>query len=319
MRKTFIVFSIAIVAYATGCKVFPRSEKKTAFPTPCVVLDNGIVHLEVAPEIGRITWFGWSHGGNLLWSGDYEKAREDRAKGEWGNYGGDKLWPAQQAKWPDIMPRSWPPDEFIDGSPWTVVKKEKLSVVIESPVSKYLGIQVRREIRLIRGAPEVVIKNTITRVEPNRYPVQIWTVTQVVPPTYVLLDIAEANSDGRLVTELCPGSIPLTKIMMNDTVAQFRTPTEKSRKIGALGQWIAGVYDACVLLQRTTYRKKALYPDKANVEVYSEPRYVEMEVLSPEVLIKPGEHISNRVTWRLLKKPEHMKADKLVEYLRGID
>ena len=147
---------------------------------------------------------------------------------------------------------------------------------------------------------------------------QIWTVTQVVPPAYVLLDIAEANPDGRLVMELCPGSIPLTKIIVNDTVAQFKTPTEKSRKIGALGRWIAGVYDSCVFLQRTTYSKKALYPDKANVEVYSEPRYVELEVLSPEVQIKPGEHISNQVTWRLLKKPENMEVDKLVEQLEKL-
>jgi hypothetical protein len=109
----------------------------------------------------------------------------------------------------------------------------------------------------------------------------------------------------------------MTKLIANDTVAMFPTPTEKSRKIGTYGRWIAGVYEDKIFIEATGYTPSAMYPDMANVEVYTEPRYVELELLSPEKQLKRGEALSNDVTWQLIEKPKDATPEDVVRLIRG--
>src|SRR5947207_10963864 len=36
---------------------------------------------------------------------------------EWGNFGGDKTWPAPQSDWPKLTSRAWPPPVAFDSMP----------------------------------------------------------------------------------------------------------------------------------------------------------------------------------------------------------
>src|SRR5579862_9449152 len=80
-------------------------------------LTNGAAELIFVPQIGRIMRYGYVDGPNILWNNPAmagKAADADDAAKNWPNFGGDKLWPAPQERWP------WPPDPILDHAPQTV-------------------------------------------------------------------------------------------------------------------------------------------------------------------------------------------------------
>jgi len=85
-------------------------------------LDNGLVSLEIVPEIGgRLTQFRLG-AKEFLWvnpqlAGKLPPESGLGPDGGWLNYGGDKLWPAPQG-WDDEQQWPGPPDAVLDGQPY---------------------------------------------------------------------------------------------------------------------------------------------------------------------------------------------------------
>src|SRR5579875_488375 len=147
---------------------------------------NGVVTLEVAPQLGGRV-IGFSLGGHqFLWSnnqlaGSAPPPSGLGPKGEWLNYGGEKLWPAPQgwssdAEWPG------PPDAVLDGRPHTlktVTVDGTEAVQLTSGRDPLAGIQFRRTIRLEPGAAHVAFEAAMTNVDtkPRRW--AIWSNAQL--------------------------------------------------------------------------------------------------------------------------------------------
>lgn len=290
-----------------------------------VVLDNGVVRIAVSPQAGRITHFGRSDAGpagNLLWlPGQDVWQNPFRGDGRsYFNLGGDKVWVCVQALWERAHGSDWPPEGVIDGRPWNLVEASPERIVIESEASPAFGARVRREIELVPGAATALITNRLTRTEPNVFPLHIWSITQVNTPPMALLDVAPDRVNPSTVwLPMQPGGRtvgPYVSVLPRYEAVAFQTEAlPDAGKIGALGRWVAAVWEDHLLLQIGDYDRDGSYPDGSSAQIYTDDQYTELELLSDSRHLRPGETMTNRVAWHLLPRPAAANERELVEQI----
>jgi len=283
-------------------------EKPLALPDVAVI-EGKSLKVGISPSAGRIVSFSVDGGPNLLWlnSADAVEKLKSGRPGVWINYGGDKVWPAQQAIWPKIHGGSWPPDPAIDGSPWTIAEKSERRVVFKSPDVPKLSIRVVRTIEIPDDSPTLVIKNRLERYADNEFPVEIWSITQVPLPSYSLMDIWKEQPDpSKTFQEMySKGAAELVL----DGKALRHTPTAADAKSGTLGSWLAAVYPGYAFLQSFDALPGASYPDSASLETYTNKSYMELETLAEAKELKPGEALECKVVWSFLRLPDGNEPD----------
>ncbi|MEM8781763.1 MAG: hypothetical protein AAGE65_02815 [Planctomycetota bacterium] len=272
-------------------------------------LANGTIKLGVSPSVGRITWFGYAEGENLLWiNPDTVDTPPDGDPLAWINYGGDKLWPSPQPLWPYFLPhgKNWPPDGTIDGEAWHVLRRDADSIRLRSPYSPVFGGHLDRTIEYVPNerdnrSTKVRITNRLVRTNASAMPAQAWTVTQTRPADEVWLEDA---SGGRLTD----GWIGLdgTEKFGDDVqagggfVRWINQPAgEVYKKLGTLGGEISARYGDTVFSQRHRFVASGSYPEHSSLQLYVAGDYIELEMLSPMQPLLPGETLTHVVEWSL--------------------
>ena len=303
-----------------------------------VTIDNGIVRLTVNPSVGRIVEFGRQGGPNLLRVTDNSILTEAKEVSRaYRGYGGDQLWPAQQARWGSIRGSggAWPPLNELDGPNWTITDQGPLHVTIRAPETPLLGLTVDRTITLAPNSADVEITNrferTAIRDPETSHDVMIWSVTGLTEPEFTLVGVSpdRPNPDA-LWSNLLGRSDSIITVVDQGRSIRFDVrshgPSQplgfEATKIGAYGDWLAAVYADDVLLQRSAYEVGGPFPDGAALEIYSSQKsgseYIELEVLSKSLDLKLGETLSNRVDWHLVNRPENANDDELAALLRAV-
>ena len=303
-----------------------------------MTISNDHIRLTVNPSVGRIVDFGRIGRENLLRITDASVLTEGKEEviGYQG-YGGDQLWPAQQRTWGAIRGSggTWPPLDELDGPNWQVIDQSPLHVTMQSPPTPLLGLVAERRIKISPDAAVVTIDNTFTRVAiPNpdkTFEVNIWSVTGVIEPEFVMTDIATDKPDGeqdwiRLSNN--PSSI-IEILPSNDALRfdnQRHGPGESlgsnAVKFGTYGDWLAAIYENDIFLQTNDYDPTGNFPDRASIEIYSSQNsgseYLELEVLSTSVDLALGETLSNTVNWHLLERRAELSDAQLAAHLRSV-
>ncbi|HPG39843.1 MAG TPA: hypothetical protein PLP19_11755 [bacterium] len=275
-------------------------------------ITNATTQVIVVPAIGRIMFYGFKDGVNILWNDPQTFGRtlpqDLTSVRSWTNFGGDKVWPTGQNDFPKINGMAWPPDPYFDGAPHTI-KVLADGVEITSPVSEFCGAQSVREIRLAEEGSRLTIRQIIKKikqakilsVEPIRY--TIWNVTQVNSPDQTLFNL-NANS-----------KFPNGYIMMSQNGASnfsvegqtgiFIPSASSDQKAGAdSDKWLAAIIDDVVIGEFFTYTPGETFPDGGcSAEVYTCPSYTELELLSATKLLRIGESIEFTIAWELDKLP----------------
>jgi hypothetical protein len=131
------------------------------------VLENDVVRLHVAPDIGgRVIQYALGEK-EFFWvnptlAGKQPPRTGLDPNGGWLNYGGDKLWPAPQgwdndAQWPG------PPDAVLDGQPYRAeIDRDRCAIHLTSRDDPRSGIRLTRRISLDPRSTRVVVKATMT-------------------------------------------------------------------------------------------------------------------------------------------------------------
>ncbi len=147
-----------------------------------VWLSNGKVEAIVVPSIGRVMQFRALGDEGVLWENPafFGKAVDPKAK-DWGNFGGDKPWPAPQADWPKVTGRGWPPPIGFDASSWEVTTGGG-TVELRSPVDPHYGVKVTRSIRLKPDAMVMDIATRYDKINGEPCEIAVWVVTQLKHP-----------------------------------------------------------------------------------------------------------------------------------------
>jgi len=192
MRRPTRVAALAALLLASALLAGPaaaaEAQKSEYRGWPSLALSNGIVEVQVVPDIGgRVIQLSLG-GFEYLWVNPRLAGKPPTPDGlgpdkGWLNYGGDKLWPAPQGwdgedQWPG------PPDGVLDGSPHrgeitAPSGPGGATVRLTSPESPRCGIQFSRTVTLSSGASRVAFASTMknTGTKPRRW--GIWQVTQL--------------------------------------------------------------------------------------------------------------------------------------------
>ncbi len=300
-------------------------QKPVSFPDS-LVMQNKYLRVAVSPKAGRIVDFGEINGPNLLWINNsriLNNATKSPLDTIVYNVGGDRVLPTMQYFQRAAFGRmgNYPPDGVIDGQPWRLIEKSSRHIVMESPISPHLGVQLRRTIVLNDDDKQVKIINKMTRVVQNPFPVHLWSVTQVTMAQAGLTELADvrppvpktwiALSDDPIHTE----SIRV----LNDQSAAVLMPTHTiPLKIGTFGRWVAGWYQNYIFMQCTEYQPDAAYADGSSAQVFSDigQNYMELELVGPFVYLRVGESIENRIFWKILKSETNLSVDQAAHQVR---
>ncbi|MDM7926368.1 MAG: hypothetical protein QUS35_10165, partial [bacterium] len=174
-----------------------------------VEIVNADCRVVVVPAIGRILHYGFRDGENVLWENPALSGIRQRdpdsvsfpAAAEWLNFGGDKVWPMEQARWPAVNGRAWPPDPWFDGAPHEV-RLTPDGCVITGPVSRFNGGRSVREIGLADSGTALSIRQRIEKIRPvpveGEGPLRFtnWNVTQIRKPERILFPAAPRDPSG---------------------------------------------------------------------------------------------------------------------------
>ncbi len=264
-------------------------------------LANRSAEVVVVPAIGRIMRFAPIGGPNVLWENPEllgKLAEPDRK--DWANFGGDKVWPAPQARW------GWPPDPDLDGSKWSVRIRPDRALVIESPISKATKLRIRRTIILHRADASLTIRNALINESDLPAEWSVWEVAQMASPDWIRMPHARPSAFSAGYREFPDNPVPAGAIRLHSETIEARRHPAQAYKIGGdpstarldvrKGQWV---------FRMTGPRRSAgTYPDDGcSVEVFSSADpldYMEAEILGPVVRIPAGKSAELRTTWSLI-------------------
>ena len=277
-------------------------------------LSNDRVTVVVDPGKGRIISFSRAdnRAHNVLWTTSHPQVGDG-----WTEWGGDVVWPEQNAENPIIIGRVWPPDNYIDGKPWTVISHTASEVTMQSPVSPYIHAYVRRTIRIDRRQAKITISNVIHQVTSTPYPLNIWSVTYI-KPEYELLNIGKEQPDpGKTIQAVLEGSRPNFSVERYGDAVKTVPLNTNIIAIGTFGAWNAAVFPNDILVQATPYNPKACYADGASVDVFSNIISQQIETRSPFEHLQPGTSMSNTVTWWLLPRKSGSSAPDIIKQIEG--
>jgi hypothetical protein len=332
---------VALLALLAAAPALGASVGKSTYRGwESLAITNGLIEVQIVPQIGgRVIQFKLGDF-EFLWvnpqlAGKLPPPSGLGPKGEWLNYGGDKLWPAPQGwgggdQWPG------PPDGVLDGGPYTAhIVPTPIGVGSARLVSQQdarSGIQFSRNVGVLDGAAHVRFDSTMKNIDTKPHRWGIWQVTQ--------LNVANRAGEGynkevRCWSPINPASIyprgyhvtygPVDNPSFSVDPATKMFSANYQRIVGKVGLdnsagWVAVVDGTAgyVFVERFTHFPDKKYPDQASVEFWlngvgkivtgdkaidikddpvKTPPYLESEILSPFAELQPGDSYSFRLDW----------------------
>lgn len=304
LALAFFVTRFAEETEAAAPKVSIRPITYRQWPNS-LLMSNGQIEVVIVPAIGRVMQmrFVGEQDGPFWENAEWFGKSPDSASSTWGNFGGDKTWPAPQSEWPKITPRAWPPPVAFDSMPVKAeVKGENVELV--SPVDPHFGIRTRRTVSLDARRPMVVIKTEYEKVEGAPRSVAIWIITQLKEAAAIFVPLPDQtiNADGYVKHSK---ELPATLKRMGNLLFLTRDP-KISTKIGTDAGTLVWM-DAKHIVQIDSPRVAgATYTHKnSSAEVYTNADplpYVELEMLGPLHELKVGDRIERTNTYTLARR-----------------
>jgi len=259
--------------------------------------------------------------------------KENSSMEIWKNYGGDKIWPAPQG-WDTKEQWPGPGDEVIE-APYTYevlqAKGPEVKVRITgSAGGGWAGVQFSREFTLRDGSSRLYLNTAMKNVSPRTVSWGIWSVTQM---DFRSKTAKTWNDQARVIIPLNPKSRWPEKfhVMFGQANSfNWKPDYEKGWMVATFENYVgkigldtnagwAALEDRAAKLtfvQRFPYFPDQAYPDDASFEVWvagkgefihkhkrlqaaDDPkgRLIEMEILSPQVTLKPGESYAIPTSW----------------------
>jgi len=279
------------------------------------LLTNGNTEAVIVPALsGRLMVLRFVGGTNVLWNSPNGTVFK---KGEWANWGGEKVWPSPQSDWALFNNPAWPPHQTYDGLPHRarVLSGRRLETV--GPVMAGWGVRARRVIAFDPATGELVISTTFTKVAGEPRFIAAWNVVQVPPPDVIYIP-SNPNSPYRDSVYWFDGATPkqANKTEVGDDGLIAYKPSETGGYKLGFDTTIANAAAAkgnLALILRST-RKNARYPEGAEgsgfpITLWNNGsdtpalRYNEIEVLSPLTNLRKGWSFTHVLRLHLLHLP----------------
>lgn len=280
----------------------------------CHTLDGEGFRLLIPQEIGpRI--LGLKIGNENLFA-ELPDASEDTSLGTYYFYGGHRLWHAPEAK-----PRTY----VIDDKP-PQIEFTPDGMIIVGVTEDHTHIQ--KSIQLTIDGNRVVVTHRLTNL--GMWPITLaaWSITMfrsggigVLPQTRAKSDVDGLLSNRHLV--LWPyASLGDPRLRFwEDAIHIHSDPTVMQNfKIGYpnTAGWL-GYYHpelAVWFIKQHQHHQSAHYPDRgSSAECYCNPRFLELETLSPSEIVEPNQSITHTEHWSLWRNTQFEDLAGIVQNL----
>ena len=253
-------------------------------PSPTVALELDGLRLEVNPRVGgRVTSFSLD-GQDVLTGADVDAD----------SYG-STFWTSPQSDW------DWPPPAEVDRAPYSVADDGDLADALRQPCNA-LGVRVTKQLSTDRARGAMALKYTIHNDgdTPRRY--APWEVSRVHARGLTFFPSSQPASGTLRVDRVDGAEWHLHDPDAHDARGQ------KSFGYGAQGFLAHAGRGLLYVKSFADVPSELRAPGEAEVEVYANDRYVEVEVQGPYTLIAPGDCVTWTVRWYLRRLPAHLVA-----------
>lgn len=276
---------------------------------PAFQITDGRTRAIIVPQLGRVMWYGMVGGSNILFNAPPDLIATSTYK----NWGGDKTFIGPHTLWSDKIARSWPPDPSWDGQPHNGWMLPDARVRTEGNVWTGFGIRVTREYSFDRNG-DLVIEQTLEKVEGEPMRVCAWDITQIQPPAAIYVRTNPASEYPGAFAWLGKPAPAAEIASLSPTLLRIRPHEEAFYKIGIDAQppTIACVTDGNLFLVRAETSAGA-YPDgladKSGfpIEFYNHADpgapYKELQLLSPLRTLSAGDKYRTTIRWSLHPAP----------------
>ena len=272
-----------------------------------ILLSNGRVEAVIVPAIGRVMQFRFAgeEDGPFWENRTLDGIKPEPESKEWGNFGGDKTWPAPQSDWPKLTSRAWPPPVAFDSMP-VQARVDGFVVKLISAIDPHYGIRAYREITLDLDRPVMTITTTYEKVSGQPFRVSMWVITQLKNPVLACASLPEFE---RLREGFYRQSdeLPANLKVENELLSLTRDP-KASHKIGTDAGALFWVGKDATLRIDSPRQLLGQYPDDGcSAEIYTNPNplaYVELEMLGPLTKMVVGDNITRTSRYTLLRRTE---------------
>ncbi len=225
------------------------------------------------------------------------------------NYG-STFWTSPQADW------GWPPPAAIDRSPYAAEASGDAIVLTGAPHTA-LGVRVTKRFSVDAGRGAFVIEYGIHNVGTTPRSCAPWEVTRVPARGLTFFAACGAASGSLRLDERDGGAT-----WYDHDPAPLPVDGLKAFASGRRG-WLAHVAAGLVYAKRfDQVPEGAQAPGESEIEIYANPRYVELEVQGRYARIDPGDRLSWTVRWFVRDLPAGMAATvgnaDLVAFVDGL-
>ena len=264
----------------------------------CIELSNGAIDVVVTVDCGpRVVRLGFIGEVNEFCESD--NILKTYGDDEWKIRGGHRMWHS-----PEKFPRSY----MADNSPvqW---QKTANGVKIIQDVEPWVQIQKEMEISLSAEANKVAVTHRLVNKNAWSVELALWALTVMAPGGKEI--VPQPSRDTGFLGNRVLALWPYTK--MNDhrvywgdkyITLQQDTNMKPPLKFGIPNEdgWAAYCNHGNLFIKRYVHQMNAKYPDfGVSYETYTTDFMLEMESLSPLVLLEPEAGITHVEEWELVK------------------
>jgi hypothetical protein len=273
----------------------------------CLEISNGIVSLIATTDVGpRIISFGFADKENEFV--EFPEFIGKTGGEEYMIFGGHRLWHS-----PEHPIRTYSPDNSKVA--W---KKKKYGVVLTQDVEPATQMRKEIEISLTPDSARVSVLHRLTNEGPWDVELALWSITMMAPGGTEIIPLNTTDTEL-----LANGSIslwPYTRLndkRVNWGESYIMLSQDKKAtgafKIGVSNEagWAAYANHGHLFVKQYEEECDMEYPDNnCSYETYTNERFLEMETLSPMVLLGSGETAEHIETWFLYDNVEKPKNEK---------
>ncbi len=283
----------------------------------CYRISNALVDLVVTTDVGpRIIRYGFIGEANEF--KEYpEEAGQTGGEG-FHLYGGHRLWHA-----PEDAVRTYFPDNYMVSA-----RAYPKFLRVTQHIEPTTGIQKEMDIRLDPQTSRVQVIHRLTNNNLWDIELAAWALSVMEVGGVAILPLPPR---GEHPTDKLPTSNlvlwPYTNLAdprwtLGRRFILFRQNARwpRPQKIGALvpDGWIAYARGGHLFVKKFAFFQDGIYPDLgSSVELFNRVEMAEMETLSPQVVLAPGETVEHVEEWYLEKdvpQPEtELEVEKYVE------
>ncbi len=283
------------------------------------------IKVVVVPEVGgRIMEFSYE-GNNIMWMAPDAPGRTLTTHPKGFSSGGHQADIGPELRTPVIPNR-----QALFIGPYKGSTPRELTVKVESEEHKATGVQLIRELVLDPINGELGVLQTIKNISATNVSYCVWDRTLCQGGGFAFFPLPKKSkfpakwavrgqAEGKYFYDGINPQHENVKIIKNTLVAYCKGPQAKIGSDSDAG-WLAYVKGNLLFVKYFPYSPKGRYSDGGNsVEVYWNENFAEIEPLSPEAMIAPGESYSFPEKWLLIELDSdvhtHQQAAELVKQI----